>query len=178
MHKIESKRLIYRVLTKDDVTDTYVSWLNDPQVNNYLEVKHIHNTIENCDEFVEKSNNDPAQNLFGIFLRENQKHIGNIKIGFVNKIHGGAQLSLFIGDTSCWGKGYATEAIQTISQWGFKNINLKKIEAGCYDVNIGSLRSFLKAGYQVEGYLRNSVVLDDKRIGSFWLGVLENEVTE
>lgn len=176
MIELSSQRLIYRTLSVDDVSQCYVDWLNDPIVNRYLESRHEHQTIDSCQSYVADMASNPAHNLFGIYLRETGKHIGNTKLGFVNPYHQRAQLSLFIGERDCWGKGFATETIKEITSWGFNDLELEKIEAGCYDVNLGSLRAFLKAGYQVEGYLRKNIVLDSQRIGSFWLGILPNEI--
>lgn len=176
---IESERLLFRQLTQEDVTIRYVNWLNDPQVNQFLETRFVPQTLESCNKFVADMNADSLSHLLGIFDKESLKHIGNIKIGFINKYHQTGQLSLLIGEKSCWGKGYATESIKTITQWGFNTLNLKKISAGCYDTNIGSLRAFLKSGYSVEGYFRNNVVsADGRRIGSFWLGILKNDRAE
>ena len=175
MIELSSQRLIYRALGVDDVTQHYVDWLNDPEVNRYLETRHNHQTLDSCRSYVADMISNPAHNLFGIYLRKTGKHIGNTKLGFINPHHQRAQLSLFIGERDCWGKGFATETIKTITSWGFNELKLEKIEAGCYDTNMGSLRAFLKAGYQVEGYLRKNIVLEGQRIGSFWLGILPNE---
>jgi len=177
MLEISSKRLVYRILSEDDVTQNYVDWLNDPKVNRYLETRHTHQTKKNCLSYVAEMITSPTNYLFGIYLRETGKHIGNTKLGFINPYHHRAELSLFIGEKNCWGKGFATETIKTITSWGLNDLKLEKIEAGCYDTNIGSLRAFLKAGYQVEGYLRKNISLDGQRIGSFWLGVLPNDFT-
>ena len=176
MIELSSERLFYQTLNVEDVNQRYVDWLNDPNVNRYLETRHKHQSIASCQTFVADMESSSSHHLFGVFLRDSGKHIGNTKLGFINPHYKRAQLSLFIGEKGCWGKGFATEIIKTITSWGFNELELEKIEAGCYDSNMGSLRAFLKAGYQVEGYLRKNIVLDGQRIGSFWLGILPNEV--
>jgi ribosomal-protein-alanine N-acetyltransferase len=121
-------------------------------------------------------NSDRTSHLFGIFEKDGNGHVGNIKLGFIKERHASGQLSLVIGEKSCWGKGYATEAIRAVTVWAFDELGLERVEAGCYDQNTGSLRAFLKVGYSVEGYHRRSVVLDGARTGSFWLGILKGEV--
>ena len=177
MLELSSKRLVYRTLSVDDVTQNYVDWLNDPEVNRYLETRHTHQTKENCLSYVADMTASPAHNLFGIYFREPGKHIGNAKLDITYPHHQRAELGLLIGEKDCWGKGLATETIKTITSWGFNNLNLEKIDAGCYDENFGSLRAFLKSGYQVEGFYRKSVLLDERRIGSFRMSVLKNEFT-
>jgi len=176
MIEFSSERLIYRILSVDDVTQRYVDWLNDPEVNRYLETRHCEQTKGSCISYVAEMMSSSADNLFGIYLRESGQHIGNTKLGFVNWHHKRADLALFIGEKDCWGKGLATETIKAITSWGFSELKLEKIEAGCYEPNRGSLKAFLKCGYQVEGHLRKSILLDGLRIDSFWLGICSNEI--
>ena len=176
MIEFESTRLYFRELNENDVSPKYVGWLNNPEVNRYLEVRHTFHTIENCKSFVRSMNTSEENYLFGMFFNQGREHIGNIKIGFINSYHNRAEISLFIGADHLWGKGLATEAILRITSWGFEFIGLSKIEAGCYSENIGSLKAFLKAGYQVEGFFRCHSLIEDRRIGSFWLGILPHEL--
>lgn len=175
MTVIFSERLQFRTLIKEDVSERYLGWLNDPEVNRYLETRFITQTRDACERFVSDMEKDHTSHLFGIFDKATLEHIGNIKLGFINSYYQSAQLSLFIGEKSYWGKGYATEAIRCITQWGLDTLNLERIEAGCYDSNLGSLRAFLKVGYSVEGFFRNSVVSEGQRVGCFWLGILKDD---
>ncbi|MBE9523991.1 MAG: GNAT family N-acetyltransferase [Chloroflexi bacterium] len=172
---MDSERLLFKELRKEDVSERYLGWLNDPAVNQFLETRFTNQTRESCEKFVSDMEKDPNSHLFGIFDKVTLEHIGNIKLGFIKTHHQSGQLSLFIGEKSCWGKGYATESIRCITKWGFDVLKLERIEAGCYDTNMASLRIFLKVGFSVEGYLRNSVVSDGQRIGCFWMGIIRNE---
>jgi [ribosomal protein S5]-alanine N-acetyltransferase len=175
MKNVISERLLFRLLNEQDVTSRYVGWLNDPEVNSFLETRFVKQSLESCREYVSCVENDPLSHLFGIFDKKSLEHIGNIKLGFINEHHKSAQISLFIGEKNWWGKGYATESIRVITNWGFDELELERIEAGCYDSNVGSLRAFLKVGYSVEGYLRGGFVSGGKRIGGFWMGMLRTD---
>lgn len=175
MTELESSRLILRPLEHGDATQRYVDWLNDPAVNRYLETRHQVQTLGACRSFIEQSNKDPNTHLFGIFLKETGEHIGNAKLGFINPLYKKAQLSLFIGEQSCWNHGFAGEVVRTLTDFGFNGLGMERIEAGCYEENLASLRVFLKAGYTVEGFMRSHVVSNGVRSGCFWLGILKNE---
>jgi len=175
LKQFTSERLLFRPLGQDDVTERYVYWLNDPEVNRYLEIRFSNHTLESCGAFVRETNADPNSHLWGMFDRSTGLHIGNIKIGFINSIYSSGQLSLFIGEKAYWGKGLATEAISAVTKWAFDELDLVRVEAGCCDENTASLRAFLKVGYTVEGYFRKNTVLDGRRIGGFWLGMLRDE---
>lgn len=175
MLTLHSDRLLLRQLTLEDATPTYAAWLNDPEVNRFLEVRHQPHTIETCRQFIADTNASTNHHLFGIFLAESGQHIGNIKLGFIDRRTSTGQVSLFLGEKRAWNHGYATEAIRLVTSFGFNQIGLIRIEAGMYDENLGSLRAFLKLGYSVEGYFRQKYILADRRVGSFWLAVLKEE---
>lgn len=175
MDEPASPRLLYKRLTSADVSEEYVGWLNDPEITKYLETRFVQQTLETCRDFVERMNADANQHLFGMFDKEKDRHIGNIKLGFINTHHRKGQISFFIGDKAYHRKGLATEAVGAITQWGFTACSLQKIEAGCYDGNVASLRAFLKCGYSVEGYQRSSVDFEGQRVGSFLLGITSEE---
>lgn len=175
MIKVETPRLFLRHLEASDATATYADWLNDPEVNRYLETRHVPQTPESCRAFISQCNQDPGTELFGVFLKGSGQHIGNAKIGFFNSYYQRAQLSLFIGEKKYWGQGLSSELVRALTAYGFGEMGLHRLEAGCYEENLASLRVFLKAGYVVEGFMRDQVTLDGRRQGCFWLGALAHE---
>ena len=166
---------MFRTLGVEDVSDRYLAWLNDPETNQFMETRFEPQTRESCTQFVLDKERDAFSHLFGIFIKDSLEHIGNIKLGFINPHHQTGQLSLFIGEKAYWRAGYATESIRRITEWGFDVLGLERIDAGCYDNNVGSLRAFLKVGYAVEGYFRSNVVSGDRRVGGFWMGMLKHD---
>lgn len=175
MSHIESERLVMKPLQRTDATQVYADWLNDPEVNQYLETRHQVQTIASCQAFIEQCNDDTSTHLFGIFSKATGAHIGNAKLGFIHPVYLRGQLSLFIGDKAYWNKGLASEVVKSLTGFGFAELGLNRIEAGCYEENLSSLRIFLKAGYTVEGFMRNHVISKGVSSGCFWLGILKNE---
>ena len=178
MSQIKTKRLLLKLLDQTDVSDKYVQWLNDPEVNRFLETRHRNQTYEDCLDFVNACLADTSSHLFGIFDKENNVHIGNAKIGFINPVYQRGQISIFIGDKSYWGRGLSSEVVGALTKYGFTKLGLYRLEAGCYEDNLASLRVFLKNGYTVEGFMRDHVVLEGRRLGIFWLGILNHELID
>lgn len=172
---LKGERLYLRKLTRADVSQEYVNWLNDPEINQYLETRFHEQTLEAVEQFVKDKEGSTSEHLFGIFLNDDDKHIGNIKLGPINEYHSFAPISLFIGDKTSWGNGYATEAIRLIVNYGFGQLGLEKLEAGCYESNIGSRRAFEKCGFLVEGVLRGQRTVPDGRESDIVLGILRSE---
>lgn len=89
---------------------------------------------------LEKEAEEDQQYYFGIFLTDNQKLIGTINLFQVLR---GSLQSAFIGyflDRKHNGKGYTTEAVKLIVEYGFHHLKLHRIEAGVMPHNIPSIR--------------------------------------
>lgn len=146
-----SRNLLYLdTLTKENMSPDYPLWLNDPLVNQFLESRFQVATRESVLKFIEGASVSNSY-LFGIFLQENSKHIGNIKLGPVSQLHRRGDIGLLIGDKRFWGKGIATQAIELVVEFAFNHLNLLKVTAGMYAPNLGSYRAFIKCGFSVVG---------------------------
>ena len=159
-HFIEGERIYLREVRLSDVNEDYYHWMNDPQVNGYLETRYIPQSVENIKGYVEKMDGNPDEIFLAICLKEDGQHIGNIKLGPINWIHRFADISLLIGEKSYWGQGIATEAIRILTDFAFNVLNLNKLKAGCYETNIGSAKAFTRGGFSQEGNLRNQWIVN------------------
>ena len=177
MIQLNSKRLQLRELVPDDVTARYVDWLNDPAINRYLEVRHVPQTLMSTRAFVQSVKENGDDYLFGLFCDE-AGHIGNIRLGPVDRLYKRAVLGLMIGEPGSHGQGYGAEAIRTVCRWAFQDLRLHKLEAGCYAANMGSLRAFERVGFRVEGRLRHHWWLNGEPEDQMCLGLISTEFNE
>ena len=173
MKIIRTPRLIIKSLCVDDISKKYIEWLNDKEVNQYLETRFQVQNNQSCLEFVKRMQEDANEELFAIYTNNNNEHIGNCKLGAINKFHHTAEISFFIGNKSFWGAGYATEAVSHMIRYGFENLGLEKITAGCYESNKGSKNVLIKAGFEVEGFRKEQVVFGSQREGVYSLGIIK-----
>jgi RimJ/RimL family protein N-acetyltransferase len=148
--KLVGARLFLRQVCLADATENYARWMNDPEINCYLESRFVTHTVAGLRQYIEKTNADPHNFFLAIMLQADDRHIGNIKLGPVNPVHRLGDIGLIIGETDCWGKGYATEAIELITRFAFHELKLHKVTASCYANNPGSARAFQKAGFTIE----------------------------
>jgi [ribosomal protein S5]-alanine N-acetyltransferase len=169
---IASRRLNMRPLKPSDVSSNFIRWLNDPDVFRYLETRWSAQNKETILAFVSTVNARDNEHLFGIFLKDGGRHIGNIKVGPINAHHRVGDVSLLIGERDCWGKGYATEAIAAVSRHAFLELNVRKLSAGMYAENLGSYKSFLRVGYSEEGRKRAHCILDGEPTDVIQVGLL------
>ena len=94
---------------------------------------------------------------FAIETIQERRFIGKcgfIKINWKNRV---GELAIMIGETQMHGKGYGTDAIRTLCQFGFDELNLHKIKAVVFDFNEPALRCYEKCGFVREGLLKEEI---------------------
>jgi ribosomal-protein-alanine N-acetyltransferase len=149
------------VLREEHVGADYVRWLNDPRVNRYLESRFAVHSIDSTRHFVHQCLQSSATLLLGIRdLVLGGLHVGNIKLGPIDRHHGLGEVGLLIGEPQSWGRGLASAAIARVRDIAAEQLGLRKLTAGCYASNVGSEKAFLRAGFEVEGRRRGHFLLD------------------
>lgn len=171
--KVKTGELIsLRQIEMKDCTDHYVDWLNDPEVNQYLETKWFRQDMESIRAFVKEQRENDHSLLFAIILNEGKRHIGNIKIGPIHEHYRHADVSYFIGDKRFGNKGIATEAIRLVCEFGFQELKLHRIEAGAYAAAVGSWKALEKNGFRREGIFKEQVTFNGKYMDVYRYGLL------
>ena len=143
-------------------------WLEDEEVVKYGGfVKTMPQTIEHIKSYLNKLLENPNVRLFGIYYKNN--YIGNIRLD-IEWLWRIGTISILIGKKDEWGKGYGTEAIKLISDFGFNTLGLIKLEAGVLDGNEGSLKAFQRAGFKIEGCRRKNRFCNGEYVDVILLG--------
>lgn len=166
LDKFNGKRIFLKTLDHVNVSSDYVLWMMDSEILKFLTGRTVPYSQQELSEYILKMNESATDILFGIFLIETQVHIGNIKIGDIDYSDGTAHVGMLIGSKAMWGKGYATEAIELVTRYGFDKLSLKKLRAGMVVDNIGSFKAFMKAGYTQIGKTNKQVFLNGQYVDS------------
>lgn len=164
-----------RVLTEGDCGDAYLAWLGDEAVNRYLETRFSPQSLDGIRAFVRRQREDAWSFLFGIFMIEGRRHVGNIKIGPIQPIHSHGDVSYFLGDRSAWGKGVATRAVKLITKLAFERLEIHRCQAGTYATNVASARVLERAGYRFEGSFAAQLRGADGWEDHLWYGVTREQ---
>lgn len=164
---LSGEKVFLRPLTLQDVSEAYCSWLNDPEVNRYLETRFAVQTLASVGEYVEATIAAPNSIFLAIIEKATNLHIGNIKLGPILPHHRRGEISFFIGEKRCWGKGYATEAVGLLTEFALRELSLVKVTAGCYGSNLGSQRVFEKLGYTREAVFNKQYCSEGTWVNSY-----------
>ncbi|MCI0336516.1 MAG: GNAT family N-acetyltransferase [Acidobacteria bacterium] len=82
-----------------------------------------------------------------------------------------AEIGYWLGE-EFWGRGIASEAVRTFTEWAFDNFDLCRIYAGVLEWNPASMRVLEKAGFQFEARLRKGVTKEGKTMDDFLYSVV------
>jgi RimJ/RimL family protein N-acetyltransferase len=98
---------------------------------------------------------------FAIELKSSGSLIGALSLREIESEHRQAELGFWIAVTH-WGKGHASEAVEAVLPLAFQELGLNRIYAHHMTRNPASGRVLQKAGFQVEGLLRQRVFKWDR----------------
>lgn len=172
---IRGKRIYLREVRLTDVNENYCRWMNDPEVTRYLESRFSTNSMDSLRDNVANKLKDRNNIFLAIIRNDTDEHIGNIKLGPIDWMHGLADVGVLIGDKASWGKGYATEAIGLVVRLAFQRMNLHKLTAGYYSNNKASGKAFNNNGFVVEGVRRKHRFCEGIYVDTILLGLIKGE---
>lgn len=145
---------------EDDISERYVNWLNDPEVNQFLEVRFTHQTFKTARSYVLSFYGPVEKYIWGIFPNHDLRLIiGTITLQEINRNHGSGEIGLLIGDKSYWGKGAARGAMELVIEFAFDKLDLRRVTGGTYARNHAINFTLRQIGYTCEGKLRKAYVL-------------------
>tara|TARA_B110000971_G_C19775168_1_gene392681 strand:+ start:59 stop:514 length:456 start_codon:yes stop_codon:yes gene_type:complete len=100
--------------------------------------------------------------FWAISTKNENKHIGNIKIDSVEIKHGICEYGIMMGDKGEWGKGFAKEASNLVIDYCFNNLNLRKMNLGVVESNTKAVKLYEKLNFGIEGRLISHVSLNGR----------------
>jgi len=153
--EIHGKTIFLRPLTPEHATEEYASWINDPEVNKYLDTRSA--TIPELQEFIGRYTENENALLLGIFWKENGEHIGNVKLEPIAWETGEAELGIMIGNKTYWGRGAATEATNLVTRYAFDDLGLRAVTLGVVPGHKAALRVYEKCGFTIDRIEKDAV---------------------
>ena len=147
---IQTERFLLKALTEEDVSDRYLGWLNNEEVRSFITAAKRTSTITSLREYVRIQSARPDTLFLGIFGKDNNLHVGNIKYQPVDSQKGYAVMGILIGDPAYRGLGVASEAIKGSAIWLKRQRDINQIVLGVNKDNIAATRAYKKVGFRFE----------------------------
>ena len=149
----ESSRITLREFDDSMITNSYLGWLRDPQINQYLLKPNRESTLQDIKGYVQTLRDSGCDYFLAILLKEQQRHIGNVRLGPFDVASGTCQFSMMIGDAEWHGKGLGTEVVEAAVKLCFTTLHFRKIFLEVVDENTAAIKVYEKNGFLTEGVL-------------------------
>lgn len=154
----------------------YTKWINDFETNSYLAkfVKPI--TSENEEDWYTTVNKAEDSINFTVFDSQTKKPIGTVGLFRIDHVHKTAELGIMIGDKNYWSKGYGTETVRVMTDYGVTCLGLHNIMLRVYSYNPRAVKAYQNAGFKIVGRLREAKRLAGKRFDIIIMDFLSQEL--
>jgi RimJ/RimL family protein N-acetyltransferase len=165
------ERIALRPLEVEDAS-LCQEWLNDPENLQYL-LRFRPLTLAEERGWLGSLQGKREDHVFGIALREGERLIGACGLHGAELPHRTGQLGIMIGDRTAQGKGYGSEAIRLLLEYGFGTLGLHRVALFVYANNARGIRCYESCGFRREGVLREA-----RWWGGRWWDILEYGILE
>jgi len=165
---LSSKRLMIRSFDAESDIALLNTWLSDKYGRHFVLSSTAAQSIS-IDELV-----FGERNHLGIITTLEQKPIGALAYLDHDDGQRRAELRKLIGDSEYRGKDLAEEATRLWIAYGLDALKLDKIYVSTLQANLGNIRLNERIGFQVEGLLRDEVLIDGVRHDVLRMGYCRN----
>lgn len=146
--RFEGRLVVLRTKVPEDAAADY-SWRADPELAGLDATAPISLRF---DDYVRLYRDDlaypsPWSMRLAIDTHDG-RHIGNCMYYDIDRDKRQAELGIVIGDRSCWGKGYGTDAVMTVLGHVFTETDLERVYLHTLTDNKRAQRAFSKAGFK------------------------------
>lgn len=172
---VRGNRLIIKGLEREDLHDRH-QWLNDPEITRYFtNLGSIPLSETDLLKWYDNISTRKLQELHFAIFTGDCKHIGGAQLKSIDWKNRNAELGLFIGEKSEWGRGYGTEATGMLIHYGFDELNLHRLWLRVDEENLAALKCYQKSGMTQEGIFRDEVFREGAYHHSIIMSILRDE---
>jgi RimJ/RimL family protein N-acetyltransferase len=153
-------KIILTPLTERFINQKYLSWVNDPEVTEFLEIGSATYELEDLFSYINESKNSGRLN-FAIIAADINLHIGNASIHSIDRANKKFEIGWIIGDKKYWGGHSASMTIFYLHKIGFTELGLEFCDGFVYEKHIKARMTNKFVGYsEIEKYLTFSKKLN------------------
>lgn len=169
-YREEAAGIYLRPMTCED-TDKIVEWRNSPSVRSrfiyrapFTREGHlgwIHNMVETGKAV-----------QFIICETATDRMLGSVYIRDIDRTHQKAEYGIFIGEADARGRGIGSAVARLMLKYCFEEEGLHRVYLRVFADNMQAIRSYEKAGFVREGYLRQDVCIEGVYRDIVWMAAL------
>ena len=165
----KSKRVVLRAFTREDMQRQW-AFENDPDLWFWDGHTPAPAKLESLLAHFDESKSSDNEVSFAIEIDGN--YVGHCGLHDFDQVNQTCELSVEIGDSACWGKGYGREAVQLLLGYAFNHRHVNRVWLKTHSENERAMRCYLACSFVEEGRLRQHLWLDGRYVDRVVMGIL------
>lgn len=171
---LRGPRLTLRPVQREDVVTRW-RWLSNPQVTRYLPLAGRSSLPrEDVERYVEDLMAGRSDLIDFTIEVESGQPVGSCSLRGFDPA-GRAELSILLGETEHWGKGYGREAMGLLLNHAFHDLHLHAVWLVVRDDNARAIRLYESLGFRHDGIYRAAVYEDGRYLDKRLMSILVDE---
>ncbi|MHA2006838.1 MAG: GNAT family N-acetyltransferase [Promethearchaeota archaeon] len=162
---------------KREYIESYLKWFNDPEISQFVNAfRPLTRMME--EDWIENLKRRHDTIYFAITISEEdleEKLIGNCSLHDIDWKNRVCRVGIMIGEKEYQSRGYGTEAMELLLDYGFWTVNLNRIQLHVYDFNVRAINSYNKIGFIEEGRMRQAQFKNGKYYDIIIMSILQDE---
>ena len=152
--------------------EIYARWLNDLEITKNLTLAHSIINVNTEADFLATLS---KEHNYGIVDLATDELIGTCGFSFLNHFDRTAELGIFIGNKNYLHKGYGTEAVRLLLDYGYQYLNLHNVMLRVMDFNTNALEVYKKIGFKEIGVRRQCEPRNQQMIDVIYMDILPSD---
>jgi RimJ/RimL family protein N-acetyltransferase len=172
--EIRGDRVLLRRPRADDLP-AVTRWYTDPEIAALTRYQTRPMPAAEVERFFEQRLLSPDALAYSILELPERWLIGFTTFSSLDAENGSVLFHITIGERSAWSRGLGTEASRLMLAHAFERLGLHRVGLTVFSFNERAIRAYEKAGFHVEGRLRESVLRDGSWCDEIQMGILRDE---
>jgi RimJ/RimL family protein N-acetyltransferase len=152
-----------------------VSWYRDPELARLTRYHTRPMPHEEIERFFISRLLAVDSLAYGIHERATDRLVGLTTFSSLDPDNSSVLFHITIGERDAWGHGFGTETAELMLAHAFERIGLHRVGLAVFAFNERAIHAYEKAGFRVEGRLRDAITRDGRYWDEIQMGVLREE---
>jgi len=163
---------------RGDDLPAVVRWYRDPEIARLTRYQTRQMSQSEIEHFFQVRMLSPDALAYSIVELPQWRQIGFTTFSSLDPDNGSVLFHITIGERDAWGRGLGTEATSLMLSHAFERLALHRVGLTVFSYNQRAIRAYEKAGFRIEGRLRDAIIRDGRYFDEIQMGVLAHEWLE
>jgi RimJ/RimL family protein N-acetyltransferase len=171
---LRGSRVLLRRPHPDDLP-TVRRWYSDPELARLTRYQTRPMTEAEVELFFRSRLLSPDALAYSILELAAERLVGFTTFSGLDPDNGSVMFHITIGERDAWNRGLGTETTRLMLAHAFEHLGLHRVGLTVFSFNERGIKAYEKAGFRIEGRLREAVQRDGRYWDEVQMGILRAE---